>query len=116
MDEVLIFSLASNEWAVPAHQVRQALSPRPVTRVPDSVLPLLGLVAWRMRILPVLALGVCLGVDTLPAPDQSDLLVVEFEGEFVALAVDGVRGFVQWSETEEGGVQVLDLEQVLGEL
>lgn len=116
MDEVLVFFLASNEWAVPAHRVRQALSPRPVTRVPDSVPFLLGLIAWRTRILPVVALGVCLGVGALSPPGQGDLLVVESGGELVTLAVDGVRGFARRAEAEARGVRVLDLEQALGEL
>ena len=114
--EVLVFFIASQEWAVPAQQVWQVLSPRPVTRVPDSAPPLLGLIPWRTRVLPVLALGVSLESAALSPPGQSDLLVVECGGELVALAVDGIGGFTQRTEAEVRGVQVLDLAQALGEL
>ncbi|MFQ6100487.1 MAG: chemotaxis protein CheW [Anaerolineae bacterium] len=135
MDEILIFRLGSSEWALPARKVRQVLPPALVTRLPGATPLVRGLVAWRARVLPVLALGARLGCSDPPA-DQSALLVVEAEGELVALAVDEVVRFAQARpsaacsesfgsaqdkpsrtaeqvEVEGRAVRLLDLEQVL---
>jgi purine-binding chemotaxis protein CheW len=116
MDEVIIFRLGSSEWALPAETVHQILTPRPVTRLPDPPPLVCGLVAWRARVLPVIALGERLGCNDPPVDRCALLVVTEGEEEMIALAVDEVIQFEQ-DESEMGrrGVQQLALDKVLSE-
>jgi purine-binding chemotaxis protein CheW len=121
--EVLVFVTGGQEWALPAHLVRQVLSPRPVTRVPGADPSLVGLIAWRGRVLEVVSADVPdVGCRTgAPSLDGAPLLVIEGGEGPVALLVDEVRGF--WpvhgpgGEPGEQGVvpPPLDLGRVLGE-
>jgi chemotaxis signal transduction protein len=108
MDEVVVFRLGSTEWALPAPSVRHILAPRPVTRLPDPPPLVCGLVAWRARVLPVIALGERL--DCIDPPlERCTLLVTEVGEELIALAVDEVLHLA------ESTARLLDLEQVLNE-
>lgn len=118
-NEVLLFRLGVSEWALPAQRVRQALPPAPETRLPGADALVRGLVAWRGKVLPVLALGARLGCADPPA-GHGHLLVIEIEGELAALPVDEVLRVAPASPTADGQVEVeghplplLDLEQVL---
>ncbi len=108
MDELVIFRLGSSEWALPAETVHHILAPRPVTRLPDPPPLVCGLVAWRARVLPVIALGERLDCSDPPI-DRCTLLVTEAGEELIALAVDEVLHLA------ESAAQPLDLEQVLNE-
>ena len=108
MQEVLLFRLGASEWALPAQVVRQVLPPAPATRVPGSDPLLRGLIAWRARVLPVIALGTRLACGDPPA-DRATLLVVEAGGEFVALAVDEVRHFARFSPLVRSGDRRFEL-------
>jgi chemotaxis signal transduction protein len=115
MDEILIFRLDSSEWALSAEIVHQILTPRPVTRLPDPPPLVCGLVAWRARVLPVIALGERLDCKNPPV-DRCTLLVTEASEDLVALAVDKVMQFEQdEDEMERRGIQLLDLDQLLSE-
>jgi purine-binding chemotaxis protein CheW len=114
MDELVVFRLGSSEWALPAAEVFQVLSPRPVTRLPDPPPLVCGLIAWRGQVLPVIALGERLDCDDPPV-DRCTLIVTEAEGELIALAVDEVICLTEPIGVEKRAVQPLDLEQVLNE-
>ena len=111
MEEVLVFCVGGSEWTLPAQRVRQVISPRHVTRVPGSEPPLVGLIAWRARLVPVLALGV--------RAETGHLLVIEDSGDLFALLVDEVKGFAlvhmpSDGQEEQGSVPPpLDLERAL---
>lgn len=118
--EVLIFRLGKSEWALPVQQVRQVLPPAPETRLPGAAPPVRGLIAWRGKVLPVLAVGTNLGSADPPA-GHGHLLIVKVGGELAALPVDEVRHVAlaqptiggQQVEVEGGYVSLLDIERVL---
>jgi chemotaxis signal transduction protein len=111
VEEVLVCCVGRSEWTLPAQKVRQVISPRHVTRVPGSVPPLVGLIAWRASLVPVLALGA--------RAETGRLLVIEDGGELFALLVDEVKGFrpvhvPSDGQEEQGSIPPpLDLERVL---
>jgi chemotaxis signal transduction protein len=111
VEEVLVFCVGGSEWTLPAQRVRQVISPRHVTRVPGSDPPLVGLIAWRASLVPVLAIGA--------RAEAGHLLVIEDGGDLFALPVDEVKGFAPAhvlgdGQEEQGSVpQPLDLERVL---
>ena len=108
MDELVFFRLGSSEWALPSEAVHHILAPRPVTRLPDPPPLVCGLVAWRAKVLPVIALGERLDCVNPPV-ERCTLLVIETGGELIALAVDEVLHLA------ESTAQPLDLEQMLNE-
>jgi len=108
MDEVVVFRLGSTEWALPASLVHHILAPRPVTRLPDPPPLVCGLVAWRAKVLPVIALGERLDCSDPPV-ERCTLLVTEVGEELIALAVDEVLHLA------ESTAQPLNLEQMLDE-
>jgi purine-binding chemotaxis protein CheW len=111
MNDFVIFRLGSSEWALPAETVQQALSPRPVTRLPEPPPLVRGLVAWRSKVLPVLGLGERLACADPPI-ERCALLVIEVGGELAALAVDRVLHLAQPMDLDAASVPVLDVEQV----
>ena len=113
MDELVIFRLGSSEWALPAEMVHQVLAPRPVTRLPDPPPLVCGPVAWRAKVLPVIALGEQLGCDNPPVA-QCTLLVTDAGGEPIALAVDEVMHLAQPVGMKESGARLLDLQVLNG--
>jgi len=119
VDEFLILRLGPSLWALPAHQVRQVLSPRPMTRLPEAPPLVQGLIAWRARVLPVFGLGPRLGIED-PPTDRGALLVVESAGDLIVLTVDEVLRFAHASpaqgsqiEVEGQDVALIALEQIL---
>jgi len=81
---------------VPLGLVRAVIPMPPVTRVPGASARLLGLIAWRGRVLPLVS---------LVASPQDEVAggcaVVTYAGEsLVALAVEGVDGFVGPADAE----------------
>lgn len=108
MDEVVVFRLGSTEWALPASSVHHILVPRPVTRLPDPPPLVCGLVAWRAKVLPVIALGERLDCSDPPV-ERCTLLVTKVGEELIALAVDEVLHLA------ESTAQPLNLEQMLDE-
>jgi chemotaxis signal transduction protein len=108
MDEVVVFRLGSTEWALPAETVHHILAPRPVTRLPDPPPLVCGLVAWRAKVLPVIALGEHLDCADPPV-ERCTLLVTAVGEELIALAVDEVLHLA------ESTAQSLNLEQMLDE-
>ena len=114
--ELLLLVVGGQEWTLPAQLVRQVLSPRPVTRVPGADSSLVGLVAWRGRVVCVVSVnmlngGCCAGG---LCTDGRLLLVIESGKDLVALLVDEVRGFVL-NHGPDSEHRLLDLERLLGE-
>jgi chemotaxis signal transduction protein len=79
-----------------------------VTRLPDPPPLVCGLVAWRAKVLPVIALGERLDCSDPPV-ERCTLLVTEVGEELIALAVDEVLHLA------ESTAQPLNLEQMLDE-
>ena len=111
MNELIIFRLGATQWALPADRVRQVLSPRPVTRLPDPPPLARGLIAWRGQVVPVVALGDRLDC-TDPPVDGCTLLITAVGEELIALMVDQVGHLAHPGGLEEGDIQRLDLEGI----
>lgn len=111
MDDFVVFLLGTTKWALPAESVCQILSPRPVTRLPDPPPLVCGLVAWRAKVLPVLALGERLGCADPPI-ERCTLLVTDVGGELAVMAVDKVLHLAEPVDPDDSTLRMLDLEQV----
>jgi chemotaxis signal transduction protein len=109
--EWVIFGCSGEEFAVPLSRVREILLPQPITRLPGCGPEICGLVGLRGRILTVVDFGAALGLTAAIATPDHRLLLVEYDGELVAGAVEEVHAV-----THAEAPRILDLDEVLGRL
>ncbi|WP_456307379.1 chemotaxis protein CheW [Paeniroseomonas aquatica] len=89
--EVLCFRVAAETLALPAAEVAEIIRLRPVTRLPQGPASLLGLIALRGGILPVVSLAGLLGLAQAAATPAARIIVLQ-RGQRVGLLVDAVAG------------------------
>lgn len=89
--EVLCFRSATESLALPAIDIAEIIRPRPVTRLPQGPACLLGIIALRGGILPVVSLARLLGLAEA-APSPASRIIVLRQGGRVGLLVDAVTG------------------------
>lgn len=114
--EFLVFSVSDQAFALPAHAVREVLSPQPVTALPFVPPFVDGLVNAGDRVLPLL------GLDRLLFPAEGhrpetrhELLVVEDGASLCALRVQKIVGQVLVSEDDIKPIQAsVDMQAVAG--
>lgn len=100
--EVLTFEVDGERFAIDILRLREIARFRPVTEVPRVPAGVLGILALRGQVVPVLDLRIKLGRTTPPggpAP-TSRILVADLDGEPVGLAVDRVIGVVRLAATD----------------
>ncbi len=114
--EMLAFQLGSEEYAVPVELVREVLTPREVTPVPNTPDYILGVCSLRGAVLPVIDLHRRLGLPPAEGDERSRIIVVSpGQEDRVGLFVDRVRGVVRFPasavrpapETVEQGAEFL---------
>lgn len=109
--EMLSFRLGNEEYAVHVEDVREVLKNRELTRVPNAPDYMLGVMALRGPVLPVIDLSKRLGLPSGDRDEKSRILIVTVQEEDAGLVVDRVTGVVKISrgsvrpvpETAEGG-------------
>lgn len=85
---VLVFSLGSERFAVPAQHIRRIEYPTPVTPLPGGVPWLLGLANLLGEIVAVVDTRRWLGMPGQVTPAESRWLVLTFQGDLLALIID----------------------------
>ena len=88
---LVCFELRTQELALPIGDVRETLTLRPITRVFLTPPCLTGIFSLRGDIVPVLDLGVLLGLGSTTVGDDSRIVVVHRAGKFAGLVVDRLR-------------------------
>lgn len=95
------FKLGAEEYGLEILKVREIIGMLPITRVPNKVAALRGVINLRGRIIPVLDLRLRFGLDAASITDQSVIIVVQYSyggGELtVGLLVDEVLEVVRLS-------------------
>lgn len=134
--EMLSFRLGGEEYAVNVDDVKEVLKNRDLTRVPNAPDYMLGVMALRGPVLPVIDLSKRLGLPAGIRDEKSRILIVSAQDEDAGFVVDRVTGVLKISadsvrpvpETIEGsgaflkGIArkgeklyiLLDIEKVLG--
>lgn len=85
------FILAGEVYSLPVTHVHEILRITSITRVPHAPHGVRGLTNMRGKVLPVVDLRVCLGIDAIPLQVQSRVLVVTSRGRWIGLLVDAVQ-------------------------
>ena len=88
--QLVVFALGQEEYALPIQQVQEIIrysEPRPVSSAEPWIR---GVISLRGKIVPVLDLGLRLGLVTEPAAEQN-IVIVEAECGTSGVVVDGVE-------------------------
>jgi chemotaxis signal transduction protein len=88
---LVCFELRAQELALPIADVRETLPVPPITRVFLVPSCLAGVFSLRGEIVPVIDLGVLLGLPPTAAGDESKIVVVDHAAGVAGLVVDRLR-------------------------
>lgn len=88
---LVCFELRGQELALPIGDVRETLPVQPVTRVFLTPPSLAGVFSLRGEIVPVIDLGVLLGLPRTEIGEDSKIVVVEHEAGTAGIIVDRLR-------------------------
>ena len=96
--EMLSFLLGSEEYVVAVDRVREVLTPREITPVPNTPKYLLGVCSLRGTVMPIIDLNMRLGLAARARDEKSRIIVVSLgQDDHVGLFVDRVRGVVRFA-------------------
>ena len=96
--EMLSFLLGSEEYVVAVDRVREVLTPREITPVPNTATYLLGVCSLRGAVMPIIDLNLRLGLTASVRDEKSRIIVVSLgKNDQVGLFVDRVRGVVRFT-------------------
>ena len=96
--EMLSFLLGSEEYVVAVDRVREVLTPREITPVPNTANYLLGVCSLRGTVMPIIDLNLRLGLAASTRDEKSRIIVVSLgQDDQVGLFVDRVRGVVRFA-------------------
>lgn len=98
--EFLAISLASQLYGVELTQIREILSPPPLTVVPRAPKYVLGICSVRGQLTTVVELNRLLSLPEGGATRRARILLSECAGEVVGFFVDEVRQVIRLSEAE----------------
>jgi purine-binding chemotaxis protein CheW len=98
--EVLSFALGGEEYAIDILRIREILKHRPATEVPRVPTFILGVIAVRGQIIPVMDLRLRVRVAAAPPGKDGRILVVTHKGEPYGLLCDAVHQVVRMREEE----------------
>ena len=99
---LLSFAVADQDYALPLEAVREVV-PLPVTiaAVPRAEAVLLGVVAWRDGLLPLLSLRGLLGFPLAATGEGAEkVIVVPVGGVLVGLVADSMRAIIRANESQ----------------
>jgi purine-binding chemotaxis protein CheW len=89
--EMLVFRLAGERCAMPAHLLHDVARAGSITPLPGATEPMTAVAAWRGALLPVVNLRFLLGMPRATAGEEGRLLVIGRESARCGLLVDDVE-------------------------
>lgn len=105
--EVFVFDVGGQEMAFDVEHVSMVIERPEITPVPRSKKTVLGVMNLRGRIVPVVDLGMLLGVEVEKAQDEK-IVVVNLEEIEVSFLVNRVKGVLRCNVSEVEKLSELD--------
>lgn len=87
-DKVIVFQLQDEEYAVPVDQVGSIERLQSITRVPQTVNYIKGIINLRGVVIPVIDLRTRFGMEEIAHTDETRIIIVHLEDFEVGLIVD----------------------------
>jgi two-component system chemotaxis response regulator CheV len=136
--ELLLFRLAGKQrYGINVFKVLEVMPCPPLTRMPKSHPSVRGVSHIRGRTIPIMDLGLALGLETLPDPSAGHVIIAEYNRSVQAFLVWGIDRIVHMSWTDitppprgcgpngyltavtrlgEELIEIIDVEKVLDEV
>lgn len=93
--ELLTFSIAGEQYAVPIDEIVEIVTPRPVTRVPNADAAIVGIVSLRGTIVTMLDVRAGLRHPQSPRTADTRVIVVDHHGQTLGFEVDRVSRVIK---------------------
>jgi purine-binding chemotaxis protein CheW len=91
---MVLFVVGEHRFGVPIERIREIIPARPYTPLPGSEAFVCGLINLRGRIVTVVDLGARLGLAPASSHPDHSIVIVEYRGKLVGLAVQEVARIV----------------------
>jgi len=88
--QLVSFHVGSEEFGLEILRVQEIIRIRPLTRVPNSAAFVEGVINLRGKVLPIIALRRCFGLEDRRHDQQTRIVVVEVNGNVLGFIVDSV--------------------------
>ncbi len=98
--QVVVLHVGGGDYAVPISEVHEIVRVPEITHVPQAEEGVEGVINLRGRVLPVIDLGVRLGLGSAQRERQARVVVVDDGAQGVGLLVDGVSEVLRISTTD----------------
>ncbi|MGI6038106.1 MAG: chemotaxis protein CheW [Limnochordia bacterium] len=98
--QLVIFTLASEEFGVEINQVREIIKPRDMTRLPHTPPYIKGVINLRGEIIPVIDLRKRFSVDSGEMNRDTRIIIVEMDENRAGLLVDAVTEVLRLASTD----------------
>lgn len=88
--QLVSFHVGGEEFGLEILRVQEIIRIQPLTRVPNSAAFVDGVINLRGKVIPVIALRRCFGLEDRPHDKQTRIVVVEVNGSVLGFIVDSV--------------------------
>ena len=99
-EQLVVFQLSDQKYALPIQETQEIIRMTEVTRIPNADYYLEGIINLRGTILPVINLNRRLGLVEKEEDDETRIVVVENNDQKVGMIVDSVLEVGRYSESE----------------
>ena len=90
-DKFLTFMIEKDEYGIEIAKIKEIISVRAITAVPETPDYLMGIINLRGNIIPAIDVRVRFAKETRPYDDMTCIVVIEFEQQALGLIVDVVK-------------------------
>ena len=97
-EQLVTFSLGAEEFGVDIMQVQEIIRIPPITRVPNTMPYLEGVINLRGNIIPVLSLRIRFGMPHVEKSDLNRIIVFQVQNKVLGIQVDAVTEVMYMSE------------------
>ncbi|MCL5959481.1 MAG: chemotaxis protein CheW [Chloroflexi bacterium] len=98
-EHLVVFSLGEELFGIDIARVQEIIRWQRVTRIPKASYFVEGIINLRGRVIPVVDLRRCFGLEAVSQSDVMRIVVVEIRGSTVGLIVDGVSEVLRLPES-----------------
>ncbi|WP_412887583.1 chemotaxis protein CheW [Bacillus sp. 1P06AnD] len=98
--KVIVFQLKEKEYALPVSQVKAIEKIEHITRVPNTVPYVKGVINLRGVVVPIIDLRIRFDIDEEPYTEQTRIIIVSLDELEVGLIVDSANDVIDVAETD----------------
>jgi len=99
-NKFLVFTLDSQEFAIPIRHVIDIINAQPITRVPNTPDYVKGITNLRGKVIPIVDVLTRFGKQHQEYDERTCIIVVEYGGDAVGMIIDRVSEVVDMSEDD----------------